>query len=93
MTSTIAPNLPPYGNPSGWGTPPPTGSIVVPQSPSGSISNEAAPFNFDNSITSTRQYLQFGLELETTDLTYNNAVLNAPLTFGPNQNLNSYRWE
>lgn len=37
--------------------PPPTGDIVVPQAPSGSVTNESASFNYVNTITSTENYL------------------------------------
>jgi len=43
--------------PIGTGTPPPTGEIVVPQSPSGSVTGESAQFNYANDITSTSEFL------------------------------------
>ena len=45
-------------------TPAPTGQLSVPQSPTGSVTNESAAFNFDNTITSTQETLENVLQLE-----------------------------
>ena len=39
-------------------TPPAPGTITVPQAPSGSVTNQAATYNFNNTITSTKKYTQ-----------------------------------
>lgn len=37
-------------------TPPAPGLLVPPQSPSGSVTNQSATYNFNNTITSTKKY-------------------------------------
>ena len=56
MTYPLDVTISPW-QPIGTGTPPPTGDLVVPQSPSGSVTNQAAEFNNDNSISSTQEFL------------------------------------
>ncbi len=43
--------------PTTGGTPPPTGQLAPPQSPSGSVTNESATWNYANSETSTENYV------------------------------------
>jgi hypothetical protein len=38
--------------------PEPTGDLVVAQSPSGSVTNQSATWNFDNDLTSTQNVLE-----------------------------------
>ena len=54
-----------YQPPLGTATVPPTGSIAVPQSPSGSVTGESADFNFVETITSTEQELTSVLEVQS----------------------------
>lgn len=46
-------------------TPPATGTISVPQAPSGSVTGQAATFNYTNTITSTKEYLTNVLEVDS----------------------------
>ena len=54
-TTSTLPSLTSNTNP--YNTPPATGLLVPPQSPSGDITGEAATFNYTNTITSTQYYL------------------------------------
>ena len=64
MTYPLDVTISPW-QPIGTGTPPPTGDLVVPQSPSGSVTGESAQFNFDQSITSTENVLQNVIAVES----------------------------
>jgi hypothetical protein len=46
-------------------TPSPTASTVAPQSPSGSVTNQAATWNFANTESSTRFYLDSILNVDS----------------------------
>jgi hypothetical protein len=46
------------------GTPPATGTLSPPQSPSGSVTNESANWNFVNDETSTQEFLSDVLSVE-----------------------------
>ena len=52
-------------NPNPLNTPPATGLITVAQSPSGSVTNQSAPFNYTNTITSTEEMLTNTLKVES----------------------------
>jgi hypothetical protein len=47
------------------GTPPPTGNLNPPQSPSGSVTGQSATWNFANSETSTRYFLDSVLNVDS----------------------------
>lgn len=53
--------------------PPPTGDIVVPQAPSGSVTNESATFNYANTITSTENYLSEMIDAADEGVPFNSA--------------------
>lgn len=77
------------------GTPPPTGNLVPPQSPSGSVTGQSATWNFANGETSTHFFLDTVLNVESAQ--QGATVLNAPNSFAggplPANAVNSYRWE
>ena len=54
-----------YQPPLGTGVPPATGTIAVPQSPSGAISSEAPPFQFSTSEMVTESFLTEVLMVES----------------------------
>jgi hypothetical protein len=54
-----------YEYPNSGGQPPATGQLDPPQSPSGSVTNESATFNFANEITSTQEFLQDVMEIDS----------------------------
>lgn len=76
-------------------TPPATGSLSPPQSPSGSVTNEAATWNFANDETSTQEFLTNVHPVESAQ--QGTPALNAPNTFAggplPANAVNSFRWE
>jgi hypothetical protein len=47
------------------GTPPPTGNLNPPQSPSGSVTGQSATWNFANTETSTRYFLDSVLNVDS----------------------------
>jgi hypothetical protein len=82
-----------YAPPLGGGTPPAPGSIVVPQSPSGSVAGQSASFNFANTITSTQETLENVSKVDSAQ--QGTPALNAPNSFN---SLNpaifqTFRWE
>jgi hypothetical protein len=52
--------------PNSGGTPPPTGNLNPPQSPSGAVTNQSATWNFANSETSTRNFLDVVINVESS---------------------------
>jgi hypothetical protein len=84
---------PAYPNAPAGSEPPATGSIIVPQSPSGSVTGQAAVFNFTNTITSTEEFLSDVIVVD--DEQQGSAALNAPCSFNTlNAALfQTFRWE
>jgi hypothetical protein len=83
---------PSYPAPEGTATPPPTGTLAPPQSPSGSVTGQAATWNFANGETSTENYVSV-LVAKTQQ---GSAALNAPIvcTGGVSAaRQSSVRWE
>jgi hypothetical protein len=83
---------PSYPAPQGTATPPPTGNLAFPQSPSGSVTNQSATWNFTNGETSTQNYVS-GLVAKTQQ---GLPALNAPVvcTGGVSAaRQSSYRWQ
>ena len=64
-------------------TPPATGALVPPQSPSGSVTGQAATFNYTNTITSTKKYTaaMVAAQANSTSFNFTTAVTpgSAPL--------------
>jgi hypothetical protein len=70
----------------GTATPPSTGLLAPAQSPSGSVTNQAATFNYNNTITSTREMIDITLNVYapqsgTVWLTNATVVSNQPTNF------------
>jgi len=66
----------------------PTAPAPAPQSPSGSVTNEAAPYNFNNSVTSTQEYLENVLAPESVQ--QGAAALSNPTVYAGNVGTSSY---
>lgn len=52
-------------------TPPATGALVPPQSPSGSVTNQAATYNYTNTVTSTKRYVTAMVAAATNSTSFN----------------------
>jgi hypothetical protein len=84
---------PNYAVPQGTATPSPTGDLDPPQSPSGSVTNESATFNFAETITSTEEFLTDVLVVDSAQ--QGSSAVNAACSFN---SLNpaifqTFRWE
>jgi|HubBroStandDraft_6_1064221.scaffolds.fasta_scaffold297353_1 hypothetical protein len=81
-----APVYPPTATPSA------TGSLAPPQSPSGSVTGQSAPFNFAHTITSTQEFLT---NVELDDAQQGTPAINAPCSFNSLNaaTFQTFRWE
>jgi hypothetical protein len=61
------------------GTPPATGLLVPPQSPSGSVTAESATFNYNGTITSTMEMLADVIQVRSGPS--GQPAQNAPVTY------------
>jgi hypothetical protein len=75
------------------GTPPPTGDLDPPQSPSGSATNESATFNYAHGVTSTEEFLTDVIVVDSAQQGTN--VQNAVCSFNSLNpaNFQTFRWE
>lgn len=86
ISGTALPNnavqYPSYvNNPSGvTNTPPATGALVPPQSPSGSVTGQAATYNYTNTITSTERYVTLLVTAMQDGVAFNNQTPVTPGT-------------
>jgi hypothetical protein len=84
-----APVYPPTATPSA------PGNLAPPQSPSGSVTNESATFNYAHGVTSTAEFLTDVIVVDSAQ--QGSPTLNAPNSFAggslPANAVNSYRWE
>jgi hypothetical protein len=71
--------IPDYQPPIGDATIPPTGDLVPPQSPSGAVSDQAPPYNYDAGISSTQNALQKVLQVASDQ--QGSDALNAPTPY------------
>lgn len=77
-----------YQEPIGTGTPPPTSNLAPPQSPSGSVTGEAATWNYTNGETSTENYTSAMVEAaqEGTPFNFDSGTFPSTLPLGLNVN-------
>jgi hypothetical protein len=83
---------PSYPAPEGTATPPPTGNLAPAQSPSGSVTNQSATWNFTNGETSTEEYVSV-LVAKTQQ---GSASVNAANPFAgvlPQYGVQQFRWQ
>jgi hypothetical protein len=73
--------------------PPATGSIAVPQSPSGSVTNESATSNYTTGETSTQEFLADVLAVDSAQQGSN--VTNSVCSFNSlnSANFQKFTWE
>jgi hypothetical protein len=81
-----------YSYPAPIGSGVPTAPATPAQSPSGSVTNQSAPWNYTNSETSTQFYLDVTLNVDSAQ--QGQPAQNSPVTYGAAwANAGSVKWQ